>query len=318
MLANSALAKFTSYPPMVLKDVPVFRVAGQAFDNLKANAPIQMAAATAFFAFFALPPIIIILSQLFGGLLNVQDKQVSRQLFHELAQLFGYQGARQLRDISDNLSQRRSGLAFTALNIFLLLLASTTLFAIIKRSLNQLWMVKSIAHRPWADTLVERMVSLGIIIFSGVLVALSLTVQQSLLTVFPDAIYYDWLITVGKHLLSVLLLAVWFSVVFKYLPDIQIRWRGVWVGALVTALLIEAGEKILDRLLINSEVSSLYGRSGPIILMLLFVFYSSLIFYYGASFTRQYAQWIHLEARPTAHATSFEINDIDEVATGEE
>ncbi len=318
MLADSALVQFTYCLPIVPKDVPVLRIAGQAFDNLKANAPIQMAAATAFFAFFALPPIIIILSQLFGGLLNVQDKQVSRQLFHELAQLFGYQGARQLRDISDNLSQRRSGLAFTALNIFLLLLASTTLFAIIKRSLNQLWMVKSIAHRPWADTLVERLVSLGIIIFSGVLVTLSLVIQQSLLTVFPDAIYYDWLITVGKHLLSILLLTVWFSVVFKYLPDIQIRWRGVWVGALVTALMIEAGEKILDRLLINSEVSSLYGKSGPIILMLLFVFYSSLIFYYGASFTRHYAQWNNQEARPTAHATSFEINDVDDVATGEE
>jgi membrane protein len=257
---------------------------------------------------------------LFGGLLNVQDKQVSRQLFHELAQLFGYQGARQLRDISHSLSQRRSGPAFTALNIFLLLLASTTLFAIIKRSLNQLWMVKSIANRPWTDTLLERLVALGIIIFSGVLVTLSLAIQQALLTIFPDAIQYDWLLTVGKHLLSVLLLTVWFSVVFKYLPDIRIRWQGVWVGALVTALLIEAGEKILDRLLINSDVSSLYGTSGPIILVLLFVFYSSLIFYYGASFTRQYARWIHLEARPTANAIAFEINDIEskEVNFGEE
>ena len=310
MLADSALAKFTYCPPIVTKDVPVFRLAGQAFDNLKANAPIQMAAATAFFTFFALPPIVIILSQLFGGLLNVQDKQVSRQLFHELAQLFGYQGARELRDISHNLSQRRSSLAFTALNIFLLLLASTTLFAIIKRSLNQLWMVKSIAHRPWSDTLLERLVALGIIIFSGVLVTISLVIQQVLLTLFPNAIQYDWLLTVGKHLLSILLLTVWFSVVFKYLPDIKIRWRGIWVGALVTALLIEAGEKILDRLLINSQVSSLYGTSGAIILVLLFVFYSSLIFYYGASFTRQYAQWIHQEAKPSTNATAFEINDI--------
>lgn len=277
-----------------------------------------MAAATAFFSFFALPPIVIILSQLFSGLLNMRDRQISWQLFHKLANLFGYQSARELHDISKNLSQRQSSSALTVLSIFLLLLASTTLFAVIKQSLNQLWMVKSAPSRHWSGTLLDRLVALGIIIFSGLLIIVSLAIQRTLLVLFPDASASEWLISVGSHLLSVLLMTVWFAVVFKFLPDIRIHWRVVWVGALVTALLIELGEKILGRLLINSSVGALYGTSGAIILILLFVFYSSLIFYYGASFTRQYSQWIHLDARPTTNAIAFEINDILEEESGSE
>lgn len=279
-----------------------------------------MAAATAFFSFFALPPIVIILSQLFSGLLNMRDRQISWQLFHKLANLFGYQSARQLRDISTNLSQQQSNSALTVLSVFLLLLASTTLFAVIKQSLNQLWMVKAAPDRHWGTFLLERLVALGIIIFSGLLVTVSLAIQRTLLVLFPTASTYEWLISTGSHTLSVLLMTVWFAVVFKFLPDIRVRWRVVWVGALVTALLIELGEKILDRLLINSSVGSLYGTSGAIILILLFVFYSALIFYYGASFTRQYSQWIHVEAQPAHNAVAYEIKDIvsEEVRSGEE
>ena len=291
--------------------IPVFRLASQAFTNLKANAPIPMAAATAFFSFFALPPIVIILSQLFSGLLNMQNRQISWQLFNKLASLFGYQSARQLRDISDNLSQQQPNSALTGLSVLLLLLASTTLFAVIKQSLNQLWSVKAAPNRHWSTFFLDRLVALSIIVFAGLLVTVSLAIQRTVFLILPDAMGQMWLISLGNHALSVLLLTSWFAVVFKYLPDIRVRWRVVLVGALVTGFLIELGEKILDRLLINSNVGSLYGTSGAIILILLFVFYSSLIFYYGASFTRQYSQWIHLDARPTANAIAFEINDIE-------
>ena len=225
------------------KGTSVFRLATQAFDNLKANSPIMMAAATAFFAFFALPPIVVILSQLFSGLPDLQNKQVSGQLFHKLAHLFGYQGARELRDISHNLSQRTSSIGLTVLSIFLLLLASTTLFAIIKSSLNQLWQVKPAGKQTLGTLLKDRLLALGIIIFSGVLVGASLVVQRAMMHLIPDANSYHWLRIIGHHVLSVLLLSVWFAVVFKFLPDIRIRWKGIWVGALVTGVLIEAGEK---------------------------------------------------------------------------
>lgn len=287
-----------------------FRLAAEAFANLKANDPIRMAAATAFFTFFALPPIIIILSQLYGGLLDGHDRRVSGQLFGELADLFGYRSARQLQDISQNMQQRPSNRWQTGLSIFLLLLASTTLFAIIKNSLNQLWNVKPAPDRRAWHTLLDRAVGLGIILFTGFLFIGSLSINRALSPLKDDLLRDGWLRSAGHYALSVGLLTVWFAVVFKYLPDIRIRWRAVWVGALVTGLLVEAGEQILNQLLIKSSVGSIYGTSGAIILILLFVFYAALIFYYGASFTRQYAQRIHQGAEPGDHAVAYKIKEV--------
>ena len=298
------------------KVAPILRVAVQAFANLKANDPIRMAAATAFFSFFALPPILIILSQLFGGLLSGNDQRVSWQLFRKLANLFGDRSARQIQDISQHLQQPKDGIVSTGLSIFILLLASTTLFAIIKNSLNQLWSVKHTADRRVWHGLLDRVIAIGIIIFSGILILASLAIHRLFVTVnkqvLADALTtYDWLPITGQHGLSVLILTAWFGIVFKYLPDIRIRWSAVWIGALVTSVLVEAGEQVLYRLLIQSPLSSLYGTSSAIILVLLFVFYASLIFYYGASFTRYFAEWIHLEAEPGAHAVAYQITEVD-------
>lgn len=298
------------------KVIPVLQLAAKAFSNLKANDPIRMAAATAFFSFFALPPIIIILSQLFGELVDSQDKRVSWQFFRKLADLFGRQSARQLQDISQHLQQPRSNSLLTVLSVLLLLVASTTLFAIIKNSLNQLWNVKPSANRRFWHVFLDKGIALGIIVFSGLLFTASLAIHRMLSPLkeylFLGTLVNEWSMQAGHHLLSVLVLTAWFAAVFKYLPDIRIRWQAVWVGALVTAVLVEAGEQLLDRLLIKSPVSSLYGTSGAIILILLFVFYSSLIFYYGASFTRHYAQWIHQEPEPGAHAVAYQIKELSD------
>ncbi|KAA9357688.1 YihY/virulence factor BrkB family protein [Larkinella humicola] len=273
-----------------------------------------MAAATAFFSLFALPPIVIILSQLYEELFDEHGQRLNYLLIRKLAELVGYQSARQLQDISRHLQQERANPFLTGLSIVLLLGASTTLFAIIKNSLNQLWRVKTIAKRQVWHLLVDRVIALGIILFSGLLFTVSLAIRRTLLPLkdnLEQNAMYDWSTDVGQHLLSILMLTVWFAVIFKYLPDIRIRWPAVWVGALVTGILVEAGEQVLDRFLITSSVRSLFGASGSIMLILLFVFYSSLIFYYGASFTRHFAQWIHLEAEPGAHAVAYQITEVD-------
>lgn len=296
------------------KVISVFKLTAKAFANLKANNPVQLAAATAFFTFFALPPIVIILSQLYDKLLIKPDQQLSRQLFYKLAEVFGHQSARQLLDISQHLQQPRSNQWLTSLSVVVLLLASTTLFAIIKNSLNQIWSVKPAATQPAWHVVLDKLVALGIILFSGFLFVTSLTIHQGLSAVKPylptDALNQGWLQNAGHHSLSVLVLTLWFAIVFKYLPDIKIHWRAVWMGALVTGFLIELGENLLNHLLIKSPVSTMYGTSGAIILVLLFVFYSSLIFYYGASFTRYYAEWIHQKAKPSDHAVAYQIREV--------
>ncbi|GAB4030351.1 YihY/virulence factor BrkB family protein [Spirosoma gilvum] len=275
-----------------------------------------MAGATAFFSFFALPPIVIILSTLLDPLFVVQSEGVSGHLFDELADLFGPKGARQLEVISHRLRQPKPSNSLAVLSIFLVLLASTTLFAIVKNSLDQLWNVRSRSKHPLVYFLRNKLVALTIIIGSGVLFALSVTLEQFLGRLSTDWMlsalsYYQIMADLGHLVASVLIRMIWFAILFRFLPDVRITWRAVWLGAAFTSVLFKIGESILSRLLINSQVGSLYGHSGAIILVLLFIFYSSLIFYYGASFTRQYSEWMHLMAEPGPQAVAYTLKEIE-------
>ena len=295
--------------------IRVLHLVQEAFANLKANDPVRMAGATSFFTFFALPPIMIMLSNVLSPVLNEQHQLVSYRLFAELGKLLGPRSANQLQDISQHLQNREPTLPMTLVGFVLLLLASTTLFSVVKNSLNQLWNVRPKANRSFVHTLKDRGIALVIILFSGLLFSASLTIdqrlaamQQSMLTSTPTL--RDLLSSAGNYLLSVFIITLWFASVFKYLPDVRIHWRAVWVGALVTSVLFKLGELILNRLLINSQVANLYGASGSVILMLLFVFYSSLIFYYGASFTRTFARLRQHDPEPDATAVSYEITEV--------
>ena len=290
----------------------VFRL---AFSNLKANDPVRMAGATAFFAFFALPPIVIILSQILSTLFDDRYQSVSGRLFGQLAQLFGPQSARQLQDITQHLQSQKPDRLLTIVNVGVLLLTSTTLFAVIKSSLNQLWNVKAKPDRTWLHSLEDRLIALVIIFGSGLLVTASLTISQALAVPgsAPDDDSVTWagLINgIGRYGVSVLVLTVWFAMLLTYLPDVRVRWSATWVGALVTAGLFTAGEWVLTRLLTYSLFRSMHGGAATITLILLLVFYCSLIFYFGASFTRQYAEGANLKMTPNANAVGYTIAEV--------
>jgi membrane protein len=308
--------------PAPKKFISILRLIREAFTNLKANDPVRMAGATSFFAFFALPPIVIMLSNVLSPVLNERHQLVSYRLFAELSKLLGPRSADQLQDISQHLQNREPTIPMALVGFFLLLLASTTLFSVVKSSLNQLWNVRPKANRSFVHTLKDRGIALVIILFSGLLFSVSLTIDQRLATVQQSMLsntptLRDWLSSGGNYLLSVIIITLWFASVFKYLPDVRIPWRAVWIGALVTSVLFKIGELILNRLLINSQVASLYGASGSVILLLLFVFYSSLIFYYGASFTRTFARLSQLDPEPNATAVSYEITELIPPSTTE-
>jgi len=296
---------------MQIKVGSFLKLLKQAFMNLKSNDPVRMAGATAFFSLFALPPIIIILSQVLSTLFNDHRRLVSGRLFGQFAELFGAQSARQLQDISRHLQPKASYSLSTGLSVFLLLLASTTLFAVIKNSLNQLWNVKS--ERTFFNVLKDRGISLLIIMGSGLLFTISLAIDDLMrsLSAMMQQAASSWLLSFGHLVASIVLLTAWFALLLRYLPDIRVRWQAVWMGAFVTSVLFSLGAELLSLLLTYQQISSLYGNSASLILILLFVFYCSLIFYYGASFTRQYTQYVHLDAEPHANAVVYTITEVD-------
>lgn len=287
----------------------------QALIRLQGNDPVRMAGATAFFTFFALPPIVIILTTTLSPVVN--ERRLTWRLFELLAKVFGRQSADQLQLISWNLKQQTSTLWLLALSVAILLLASTTLFAVVQNSLNQLWNVKAKPRVRVVHHLKDRLVALGLIVYSGVLfVGFRFLVHwlKYLKRVALDTALLppNWLVEVGNFGVAVVMVTVWFAVIFKFLPDVRIRWRAVWMGSLVTSLLFNLGEMVLNRLLIQGPLGTLYGPSGAVILLLLFVFYAALIFYYGAAFTRTYAEFTHLHPTPKPDAVGYAVKELKE------
>ncbi|MBO0951256.1 YihY/virulence factor BrkB family protein [Fibrella forsythiae] len=299
------------------KLIPILTLFKQAFTNLKTNDPIRMAGATAFFAFFALPPSMIIVSQVLSLLFNDYEPAVSGRLFRELAELLGTRSANQLKDISQHLQPQKTDGWLMIVSLFILLLASTTMFEVIKNSLNQLWNIKVKAGAPPTRFVRNRASALAIIIASGLLVTASLTINRMLTLPASTLTGATYLLTTDiiRLLVSLLTLSCWFALLFKYLPDIQISWRAVWVGSFVTALLFTIGEEMLTLLLTDRQMQAVHGRSGGITLVLLLVFYCSLIFYFGAAFTRQYSLWADLEATPADNAVGYLITEVEKPDT---
>jgi membrane protein len=296
--------------------ITIFSVFKVAFRKFKVNKPLRMASSTAYFSIFALPPILIILINLFGSLFS--EDIVSGELFSELKESFGAEGTAQVQTIFYNLQERDGNWLYTIGGIVLLFFISTTLFLIVQGYIDELWDIRQKQSNVKTEFMLifkQRMKSLAIIIFSGILVLSSL-VSDTLLYLLGSYLAkavprYDFdILHMASHLLSILVETIWFAVVFKYLPSMRIAWRAVFAGAVVTGIMFESGKVILAKLLINSGVTSVYGAAGSFVLLLLFIFYSSMILFYGASFTKTFAEHTGTYMIPKAHATHYEIKEI--------
>lgn len=297
----------------IIRFLSIFK---DAYERFMFSKPLRMASSTAYFTIFALPPILIILINLLGAFLN--ENMVSGEFFGELKESFGEEGTVLLQTIFNNLQQREGNLLFTIGGVVLLFFISTTLFMIVQGYIDELWDIKpkkSSKRKEFTLVLKQRLKSLGIIIFSGLLVLSSL-VSDTLLYVLNGYLekiiprYNLDILHIVSHIVSILVETVWFAVLFRYLPSMRISWQAVFAGAAVTGIMFEFGKIIMGKLLVNSGVTSVYGAAGSFVLLLLFIFYSSMILFYGASFTNTFAQQTgkHMVLKP--HAIKYEIKEL--------
>ena len=295
----------------------VFTLLTQAYRKLSHNDPLRMAGATAFFTTFALPFILLILSRLLGLFYDVTT--VRSQLHQTLSGVFGEAAVRQ---VVSNLRAFRA-LAFngwvTVIGVLFLFLVSTTLLMVIKSSINQLWRIKVVHGKSFAQKFRIRLQSVLIIFGTAVLFFLSILAEgikalldQSIHTSLPA--FASFFTSAMNYLFSVVFVTLWFAIILRFLPDARVPWRVAFVGAFVTSLLFNAGKYLLRVLLVNSNLGNLYGASASLVLVLLFVFYVSLILYYGVSFTRVWAVHVGATIKPLPHATRYKLLDVTENA----
>ncbi len=256
------------------------------------------AGALAFYTLFSLAPVVIIAVSVIGIVMGEQAAQG-----HIVAQLQDVMGREAARAVEQAVARSRieeSGLLPTLLGVAALLAGATTVFGQMQSSLNAIW---GVAARPNRNNLFalakNRLLSLTIVLAIGfvLLVSLLLGVVLRAVLEFTDRFVpaIAALLSGGEVLVSLLTASLLFGAVFKVLPDVVLHWRDVVVGALVTAVLFSVGRWGIAAYLAHTATASTFGAAGSVVLILLWVYYSSLILLFGAAFTKA-----HLLARGRA------------------
>ncbi len=267
---------------------------------LQKNDPLRLAAATAFFTAFALPAIVFILIQFIG--LFTSRRTIGRAMIERIANTLGDDGASQVRDVLRSIVGFHASWYILIVGFLFLIFVSTTLFNVIRHSLNELWQIK-ISERPGIGFMVtSRARSLGLILLAGILFLADLF-SESLRMVAGKYIEAAWkqgaiyLNGFLNEIVSLLIVCAWFTLLFRFLGDGRPKWKAAFAGGLLTGILFKAGKILLWYLLVNSGMTKFYGASGSLALVMLFVFYSSIIFYYGACFVYSYSERAGLPIR---------------------
>lgn len=295
------------------KRINIFILLRKAFEEFRKNDPLRMAGATAFFTTFALPAVLIILIQVFGLVLNPHF--MSRQLFINLGEVVGRNTAVELHKTLFNVRLLFRNWYEAGLGFLFLIFVATTLLNVIKDSLNQLWNIRTVKKMGIRFTLLTRVKSFAGILIAGVLFLVALLVEGGVEMVQKTAgvavVQHGFLArTFIREIILFLMVTVWFSMLFKFLPDARPSWKTVTAGAFFTGFLFTIGKLILQWLLSYSSMQTIYGASTSSVLLLLFVFYSSFIFYYGACFTKVWSESYNKPIPPAAYAEKYEWSHV--------
>lgn len=288
-------------------------ILSEAYIVFKRNDPLRLAGATAFFTTFALPPIFIILIQLFGLIFN--SAEVSTKLFSQVQSLIGKEGTEQLHNILTGFQQLAHNWLITIGGFLFLIFVATTLFNVVGNSLNQLWNIR-LENRPGIKfRLTLRIKSIAVIVITGLLLLAQLLASglQALLAGYLDDIWSGFNSLAYKtitQLIFVVIVTGWFMIVFRYLANAHPSWKVAYAGGLFTGILFTIGKIILGLLLTFSNLKTIFGAAGSFVLILLFVFYSAFIFYYGAAFTKAWADYKKKPLQLDKRAYEYAIEEI--------
>lgn len=290
-----------------------FRLLGSAFRILKKNDPLRMAGATAFFTCFALPPILIIIFQTLSIFFG--NQQIGAEMREVLNATFGADGTNQIRRTIRGM-RTVAGSGYIAIGgfVFLLFVAST-LFGVIKNSLNDIWKIKIEEKPGFLFNLLTRARAITAIFVTGILFIASILID-GVGVIAGEQIEQTWpgkgkfFTGIWSEIAGLIVVITWFIVLFRFLADGKPSWRACIAGGVLTGLLYSAGKLVLSAILSNSNMASIYGASASIVLILLFVFYSAFIIYYGASFIMALSDSSHHPVQPGKKAFRFELQEI--------
>jgi membrane protein len=250
----------------------------------------QLGAALAFYTALSIAPLLVISLSIAATVFG--EEAARGQILVQMRSLVGDQGASAIQDMIANASKPGEGIVATAISIVILFAGASGVFGELQQSLNTIWKVQPKPGRGIMGMIRDRFLSFTMVLGIAFLLLVSLILDAALSTLAGMVHVNDAIPWIGEaiHLLiSFAVITVLFAVMFKYLPDVKIHWRDVWLGAIVTAILFTIGKFGIGLYLGHSTMASSYGVAGSFVVLLVWVYYSAQLLYFGAEFTQVYA-----------------------------
>ena len=288
-----------------------FKILKASFNGFMDDRALKLSASLAYYTIFSLGPLLLLLISLAGVFFG--REAIQGKVF-EINGIVGNDAAKQIQDIIKNLEMSGKSTISVIIGSVTLIIGATTVFGEIQDSINMIWQVKAKPKKGWVKLIKDRLLSSSLIISLGFLLLVSLVVNGALLalsdklkTYLPDITVL--LFNIINTVISFVVISILFGVIFKVLPDAKIAWKDVRSGAIFTTILFMIGRLVIGIYIESSGTSSTYGAAGSLIVILLWVYYTAAILYFGAEFTRAYADFKGVKIEPAEFAVYVEVKE---------
>lgn len=290
-------------------EIKYIKILVDSVNDFTSNESMSFAAGTAFYTIFSLPAFLIIILNVGASL--YEKKEIREEIFIQITNLAGEKSRQTLESILENFALNSDDMISAGIAIIILIFSATTVFVSLQKGINHIWHIKPKPTKAWLKLAINRLLSFSIVLVIGFILVLSLVldavvsftfkkIDNLLVNINLELIYYVEIIV------SQLILIIIFALMYKILPDAKVRWKDTWIGALITALLFIVGKFLIGFYMNNNDLSSTYGAAGSLVILLIWIYYSVVIFLFGAQITFYIAENIGGGVKPKKHAVSIE------------
>ncbi len=291
-----------------------FEILKDTFDGFLDDRGLKLSASLAYYTIFSLAPMLIILMSVAD--IFYRKEALQGEVFSELKGFVGVEAAKQVQDTLQKLAFSGKSTIAIITGIITLFIGATGVFVEIQDSINQIWRVKAVPKKGWVKFILDRILSLSMVGGLGFLLIVSLMIN-SIVLVFSQRLgaYLPDFTLVFVDIINLMItfavLIALFAIIYKVLPDAEIPWRDVTVGAIFTAFLFLLGKYLIGLYISLTAVASIYGAAGTIVVIAVWVYYSAAILFFGAEFTRAFAKFKGEEIKPSKFAVSVKQIEIE-------
>ncbi|WP_443937957.1 YihY/virulence factor BrkB family protein [Pedobacter sp. MW01-1-1] len=283
----------------------LFIAAGKGFMEDRIT---KLSAALAYFTIFSISPLLIII--IASASLIYSQEAIENQLFSQINDFVGQDVALQIQSFVANASLSGKSSFALIIGIIVLVIGATAVFTEIQDSINLIWKVKAIPKKGWKKLITNRLLSFSLVVSLGFLLLVSLVLNSIVLSLGNKLTQYipqissttTVFILIFNNVLTILVSTGVFAVIFKVLPDVILKWKSALVGALFTALLFSLGKYLIGLYLEKTSPGLVFGSAGSLVIILLWIYYTAIILYFGAEFTQAFAEKYDDGIAPTKYA----------------